>query len=295
MIRATVTMPRAEPMQLSDFETSPFRSIGEVSKALLKTLSVENQPSLIAGTDAAINYPTIGGAADSAEEADEAATARQECASQAAKRPSGRGGARNRADRESHDLSAAQIGNLKAAERHAKKIGLPFTRMITIHWEAAGVPLEGMAKATGRFTDLMTKALARHGSGTAWLWVHENGDGKGGHCHLLAHVPAELVPIVNRLRLGWLNSITGRTYKKGVICSKPIGRLLELEVSNPDLHAVNLLKAFGYCLKQTEPEVASQFGLERLEPGGRIIGKRCGTSQNIGPKARNIALMRDTA
>jgi hypothetical protein len=48
--------------------------------------------------------------------------------------------------------------------------------------------LEGMAKATGRFTDLMAKALARHGSGTALLWVHENGDRKGAHCHLLAHV-----------------------------------------------------------------------------------------------------------
>jgi len=35
-----------------------------------------------------------------------------------------------------------------------------------------------------------------------------------------------------------------------------------------------------------EDEAASQFGLERLEPGGRIIGKRCGTSQNIGAKAR---------
>ena len=87
----------------------------------------------------------------------------------------GRGGARNRADRESHALTAAHIGNLKAAERHADKIGLPFTRMITIHWEAAGVPLAGMAKATGRFIDLLTKALARHGSRTAWLWVHENG------------------------------------------------------------------------------------------------------------------------
>ena len=106
----------------------------------------------------------------------------------------GRGGARNRADRESDALTAAQIANLTAAERHAKKLGLPFTRMISIHWEAAGVPLAGMAKATGRFTDLMAKALAgmaatRHGSGRMRIAVP-----KGGHCHLLAHVPADLVP-----------------------------------------------------------------------------------------------------
>ena len=34
----------------------------------------------------------------------------------------------------------------------------------------------------------------------------------------------------------------------------------------------------AYVLKGASPEAASQFGLERLEPGGRIIGKRCGTS-----------------
>jgi len=44
--------------------------------------------------------------------------------------------------------------------------------------------------------------------------------------------------------------------------------------------------ALAYLLKGASPEVALQFGLERLQPGGRVIGKRCGTSQNIGAKAR---------
>ena len=224
------------------------------------------------GTAPAINYLTSGVAALSAGGA-------------------GRGGARNRANRESHALTAAQIGNLKAAERHADKIGLRFTRMISIHWQAAGVPLAEMVKATGRYTDLMTKALARHGSRTAWLWVHENAPGnghdKGGHCHLLAHVPANLVPVVTALQRGWLRRITGQPYRARVIHSKPIGGRLWLEAGNPDLHAVNLEAALAYVLKGASPEAASQFGLERLEPGGRLIGKRCGTSQNIGAKARN--------
>jgi hypothetical protein len=203
----------------------------------------------------------------------------------------GRGGARNRADRESHALTAAHIGNLKAAERHAEKIGLPFNRMITIHWQAARVPLAGMANATYRFTDLLTKALARHGSRTAWLWTHENvpgnGHDEGGHCHLLAHVPAALVPVVTGLQRGWLRRITGQPYRARVIRSKPVGGLLGLETGNPDLHAVNLETVLAYVLKGASPEAASQFGLERLESGGRVIGKRCGTSQNIGAKARN--------
>ncbi|RVU06260.1 hypothetical protein EOE18_05345 [Novosphingobium umbonatum] len=225
------------------------------------------------GTALAINYLTSGVAALSAG-------------------GTGRGGARNRADRESHALTAAQIGNLKAAEHHADKIGLPFTRMISIHWQAAGVPLAGMAKATYRFTDLLKKALARHGSGTAWLWTHENapGDGhdKGGHCHLLAHVPSDLVPVVTALQRGWLRRITGQPYRARVIHSKPIGGRLGLEAGNPDLYAVNLDAALAYVLKGASPEAASQFGLERLEAGGRVIGKRCGTSQNIGTKARNM-------
>jgi hypothetical protein len=205
------------------------------------------------GTALAINYLTSGVAALSA-------------------RSIGRGGARNHADRESHALTAAQIGNLKSAERHAEKIGLPFTRMISIHWQAAGVP------------------LARHGGGTAWLWTHENSPGnghhKGGHCHLLVHVSADLVPVVTALQRGWLRRITGQPYRARVIHSKPIGGRLGLEAGNPDLHAVNLEVAVAYVLKGASPDAASQFGLERLEAGGRIIGKRCGTSQNIGAKAR---------
>lgn len=244
---------------------------GEVSIAPLQPQSPASPPIVRTGTALAINYLTSGVASLSASS-------------------TGRGGARNRADRESHALTAAQIANLKAAERHAEKIGLPFTRMISIHWQAAGVALAGMVKATGRFTDLMAKALARHGSATAWLWTHENvpgnGHDKGGHCHLLAHVPADLVTVVTALQRGWLRRITGQPYRARVIHSKPIGGRLGLEAGNPDLLAVNLDAALAYVLKGASPEAASRFALERLKPGGRVIGKRCGTSQNIGAKAR---------
>lgn len=245
---------------------------GEVSIAPLQPQTPANSPIVRTGTAFAINYLTSGVAALSAEGI-------------------GRGGARNRANRESHALTALQIANLKAAGRHAEKIGLPFTRMISIHWQAAGVPLASMAKATGRFTDLMAKALARHGGRAAWLWTHENvagnGHDKGGHCHLLTHVPADLVPVLSALQRGWLRRITGQPYRARVIHSKPIGGRLGLEAGNPNLHAVNLEAALAYVLKGASPEAASQFSLERLEAGGRVIGKRCGTSQNIGAKARN--------
>jgi hypothetical protein len=251
------------PLKLHREET-----FGEVSSRPALSTNGKKAPYSEAGTTLAISYLSLGVPALSASS-------------------TGRGGARNRADRQSHALTTGQTAHLKAAERHAAAIGLPFTRMLTIHWEAAGVPLEGMAKATGRFVDLMSKVLARHGSKTAWLWVHENGDRKGGHCHLLAHVPAELVAMVSRLQRGWLRRISGQPYRRRVIHSKPIGGRLGLETGNPELHAVNLQAALAYVLKGASAEAAAQFGLERLEPGGRVIGKRCGTSQNIGAKARS--------
>lgn len=271
---AAIARPNGKAGQGRAFETSPFGCFGEVSIAPLQRQTPANPPFAADGTKVAISYVTSGVAALSASSP-------------------GRGGARNRADRENHALTAAQIANLKAAARHADRIGLPLTRMITIHWEAAGMPLGEMAKATGRFTDLMTKALARHGSATAWLWTHENvpgkGHAKGGHCHLLAHVPAPLVPVLTALQRGWLRRITGRPYQARIIHSSPIGGRLGLETGNPDLHAINLEAALSYVLKGASPMAALQFPLERLEPGGRVIGKRCGTSQNIGATARKKA------
>ena len=136
------------------FETSPFRGFGEVSIAPLWPEWTANPPIVRTGTALATSYLTSGVAAHSAPR-------------------TGRGGARNRADRESHELRSAQIANLKAAEGHSQKIGLTFTRMISIHWQAAGLPLEAMPQATGRFLDLLTKALKRHGSRTAWIWNGE--------------------------------------------------------------------------------------------------------------------------
>jgi hypothetical protein len=197
-----------------------------------------------------------------------------------------RGGARNRADRVSFALTIQQVANLKAAAEHAYKIGLPFNRMVTIHWESAGVGLEAMATATGRFTDLLSKAVTRHGSRTAWAWVHESGVGKGGHCHLLIYIPPKLANVISRRQRAWIKAITGRRYKSRVILSKPIGGRLGLETGNPDLHGANLSAALAYVTKGANPMAAECHGLARLEPGGRVIGKRCGTSENISRKAR---------
>jgi hypothetical protein len=243
-------------------------TFGEVSNAALPSQSRAKLPNAATGTALAINNLSLGVAAQSAVR-------------------SGRGGNRNRADRETHALTKAHIGNLSAAEGHSRVIGLPITRMITIHWKAAGVPLPGMAAATGKFVDHLTRWLARRGYRIAWLWVHENAGDKGWHCHLLASVPAELVKPLVAAQKRWLRAITGRPYHAKVIHSDPIGGRLRLETGNPELHFANARAALAYICKGAPQSALDAAGIDRRHKAqGRIIGRRCSTSQNIGKAQR---------
>ena len=163
-------------------------------------------------------------------------------------------------------------------------------------------PVRGLGEvsiASLRPPSLANPPIARNGTALAISYstlgvaaLSPVSTGRGG----ARNVPADLVRLVTRLQRGWLRRITGQPYRGRVIHSKPIGGRLGLESRAPDLHAINLDAALTYLLKGASPQAASQFGLERLEPGGLVIGKRCGTSQNIGRAARTRDLaMRATA
>lgn len=186
----------------------------------------------------------------------------------------------------SHHLTAKQVAGLLAAAHHAGVIGLPLNRFITIHWERAGIPLSGMVRATGRYVDLLTRWMARRDHRTAWLVVHENGPEKGGHCHLLAHMPAGLVQALTGQQRAILRRITGKTYRKRVLNSRPVGGKLGIDLTAPAMHAVNLAKVMHYIIKGADDDAAALLNLHRLDGGGPVIGRRCSTSQNIGAKAR---------
>lgn len=208
------------------------------------------------------------------------------------------GGARNRRDRVTAALSLPQSRGLLAAVHHAERADLPLNRLVTVHWGAMGLSDAEAGAALGRLLKLWREALAARGLPFACAWVRENDDGdgsKGSHVHILAHVPAAAGPGFMRRLRAWVRlaaggrqhrrrgRIDGPAYARGAVNTRRIGGRLAVP---QDVHDANLAEVLGYLLKGADKQTADNLGLVRLEPGGRVTGKRCGWSENVGAKAR---------
>ena len=185
---------------------------------------------------------------------------------------SGHGGARLRADRTSDHLSFKQVRAIMLASLAAEHIGKSFTRMVTVHWERAGIPDAAAANATGRLTKLMSDWARRRGARILWAWTRENDKGKGSHLHMLIACPRHLP--IGRMWRRWLRSITGRPYRARVINTQRIGGALSAPITNPAAYHQHLFNAVAYVCKGVRPEEAAGLGILRTEFGGRVIGKR---------------------
>lgn len=209
------------------------------------------------------------------------------------------GGARNSASRTSDALSLEQARGIIEAAQFACAIGLPLNRHVTIHLERAGVPDCEAAAAIGKFLTLVRDWLRKGGelekqsnnsiacgaNSFAYLWVRENGDAKGSHVHILMHIPAGRQWNGWRLRR-WLTRVTGSPYRAGIVQTARIGRSVTSAALAPQLYQVNLAKVVAYVVKGVSWEAARELGLANTEYGGRLTGKRCATSQNIGRAVR---------
>jgi len=199
---------------------------------------------------------------------------------------SGRGGTRRIKTAASDAVSLSAGVNLERAVWYALTVGLALNRFTTVHWERAGVA-DGAA-ATARFLKLMGDWIRSRGGVLAYVWVRETGPNKGEHVHLLIHLPPDLAPGLKRRQRGWLKAC-GANWKAGVIYSRPIGlslRHAEREDVGVEGYEANLSEALDYVLKGGDAAMREGLGVRRSEPGGRLLGKRCGVSRNIGAAAR---------
>lgn len=199
----------------------------------------------------------------------------------------GRGGARNRAGRVTTGLNGGDAGKLLEAKERALRIGLPFNRFTTVHWDAAGVGDD--LKATGRLLKLIGDWLRSRGRQAAFAWVREDGPRKGAHVHILLHLPPDLVDAFNRRQRGWL-AACGARWRGGVLKTRSIGRTYRQALGGGQDYLSNLAETVDYVLKGADHRTRERFGIRRCEDGGVVVGKRCGVSQNLGPAACGPAL-----
>jgi len=197
-----------------------------------------------------------------------------------------KGGARNKTDRRSLVIALRGAVNVHEATWFALAIGLGFNRHTTIHWERGRV--EDGYFATMRFLQLASAWVRSQGGDWAFVWVRENGPEKGEHVHILMRIPPALAKGFRRRQAGWIKAC-GAVRRLGVTHSERIG----LSLSHADqtgyggeTYRLNLAEVLDYVLKGAGDDARKKLGLRRREPGGVIVGKRCGTSQNIGEKAR---------
>ena len=196
------------------------------------------------------------------------------------------GGARNRADRSSLHLSAASVSGMKEAARFAERIGLAFNRHWTVHYQMAGIFEHDGAAFIGRLLALVRKHVHRAGGELAALWARENGDRKGGHVHILLHVPSGIT--LRNLTKRWIKAAGGDPARR-VSQVRTIGGALTSAKVGGEHYRANAEAVLAYLLKAASFETGKALALPRSGEGGTIIGKRAGWTQNIGANARSKA------
>lgn len=195
----------------------------------------------------------------------------------------GWGGSRNRRDRASDCLTPAQCKALIAAADYSDWLGCRFNRHWTVHYQKAGISEIRATAFIGRLLKLVRDYATRNNAAFTCIWARENGDGKGGHVHILMHLPAAL-SLKGRTRK-WVR-LAGGISRPGVSHVSPVGgRTKSADIGDAHyLHNAAIVK--DYLLKGASVATGWALGLRLYGETGRVIGKRCGWTENIGQAAR---------
>lgn len=197
----------------------------------------------------------------------------------------GWGGARNSALRTSYYLTVGQCLGLLEAADHAARIGLPFNRHWTVHYEKAGISEADAMRFVRRLLKLANDYARRHGGRLAAIWCRESGKGKGGHVHIVLHLPADL-PLAGKTRR-WVGLAGGKCRRSVSVVRSIAGNLKAAEHGGAHYQR-NVAIVRQYALKGASKDAGEALGLDCFGIGGLIVGKRCGWTENIGKAARNV-------
>jgi len=192
---------------------------------------------------------------------------------------------RLRKGRRSTALRGKDCENLILAAEHAIGIGKPLNRMLTVHFDAAGI--SDPVTATGQLLKLMGDWLRCNNTAITAVWVREAGARKGEHVHILLSVPPNKIGSFNRLQRGWFKKI-GAAWKRGVYLSRPIAGSHKAAFSEAStrLYRQALTGALHYLLKGADAKARATYGISKRGDGGELWGKRSSTTENTGRTAR---------
>jgi hypothetical protein len=189
----------------------------------------------------------------------------------------------------SDSIDRRQAANLQAAFHHAvtelPAIGCPLNQYAVSAFHYAEPWEVGRAFEVLRRNHL-SRWLRHHTGGRTppyFIWCIENAAtpyGSNLHANLVVHIPR---PLQAQFRMElplWLARVTNTVAVPA--------NAVHVQPVDDDRGGLPGLKR--YFLKGVAPELAARYGVERLQkehgPQGLVLGKRCGVSQSLGPRAR---------
>ena len=189
--------------------------------------------------------------------------------------------------RGSKSISVQQAANILEAVKFAKSIGVPLVAHLTLHWSGTVAFDDPDGTRFASIREGLSKVLLRRGIPPAWIWCREcKAHTDVVHCHLLFHLPAEYRTGAKRDEIeAHLERLVDR-HGDAILGEFAV----RLQVW-PDPDGLYLIKGGGPKVWKLFPRIRQKWRTSQ----GVVYGKRCGTSQSIGPAARLRALMQTTA
>jgi len=165
-----------------------------------------------------------------------------------------------------------QADSIIDAAQYAREIGLLLNAHCTIMWNGTDAQTDTDGSRFTKVREGLRKALDRRGIPFTAVWAREERELHfGQHAHMVFHLPPELLAEIKRV-------IERLVYRHG-------GALWSDKTVDLKLHTNGDVR---YLLKGGTPEVWRKYSVKRKwrRRQGVCLGKRCGTTQNIGPKER---------
>lgn len=195
------------------------------------------------------------------------------------------GGKRRWRDRVTYALTERQVANLIDAAAFAGQIGKPLNRHCSAHFALIGREDRDGFETLQAFLKLAREWCYRQGETLAYVWTRESAE-IGTHAHILFHVPPPLEAVFARRLWRWMKQACGGAYAKGACHSRRVYGWQSYLRGDPETFERNQGNVLHYILKAADGDATARHALTKQQAGGRVVGKRCGTSQNIGKKER---------